>query len=321
MRIIVLLFVALCTSAQVEAAYLFKNGRLVNEQDVATFPVERHFEMGLDALKKKDWDKAQRQFHIVIISFENSSLALEAQYFLGVALYEKGDLDIANETFSTYLKKINTPDHLEDVQRYKLSIAQRLAAGYKRHMFGSESLPRWMSGEDEALEIFDEVSSSLPNHELAAVALTEKASLLRQREEFPSAIDTYQAVIRRFPQSPYALKAFQGIAECYTEEIKLEPQNVDAIALAEINVKECKLHFPQATELRGVEDKLKEMQETHANALFETGQLYERMSELKAAALYYHAVIIQYPSSNPTAACKERLKVLTPQLKELKLQG
>lgn len=320
MRILVLLCV-FCASAEVEAAYVLKNGHFINVNDVALFPVERHFEMGLDALKKKNWDEAQRQFRIVTISFENSSLALEAHYYLGVALYEKGELDIANDAFSCYVKKANSTAHFEDVQRYKLSIAEHLATGYKRHMFGWESLPRILSGKDEALEIFDEVSSSLPNHELAAVALTKKALLLREREEFANAIDAYQAVIRRFPRTSYALKAFQGIAESYVEEIKLEPHNVDALALAEINVKESKLHFPQALELQGIENCLKEMQEIYAKALFETGQLYERMSELKASALYYHAALAQYPSSNAAALCKERLERLAPQINELKLQG
>lgn len=301
------------------ADYLFKNGRLINVKEVAKYSVEEHFQRGLDALKEKDWDKAQIQFRIVLINFEEASLALDAQYYLGVALYEKGELDIANAAFSTYLKKANTPTHLEDVHRYKLAIAQRFAAGERTHLFGWESCPRWASGKDDALEIFDEVASSLPNHELAAVALLGKAELLRDMEEFSRAIDTYQSAIRRFPLSPHALKAFQGIAESYVAAIKFEPQNIDAISLAEINVRECKSHFPQATELSYIEEKLKEMQEIYAKALYETGLLYERMSEPKASVLYYQMALTKYPSSAVALFCKERLEVLSSQIKELKL--
>ena len=318
---IIFFLIALCFISPIEATYLFKNGHFINVEEMATFSVEDHFQKGLDALKKQEWDTATTQFRIILLNFEDASLAVESQYFLGVALYEKGELDIANDAFSTYLKKANTPTHLEDVHRYKLSIAQKFAAGHKRHMFGWESMPRWASGKEEAIEIFDEVATALPNHELAAVAILEKAELLRQMEQFSNAIDTYQSAIRRFPRSPHALQAFKGISESYVEAIRLEPQNVDAIALAEINVRECKNHFPQATELSYIEEKLKEMQEIYAKALFETGQLYERMSEPKASALYYHMALTKYPTSSVATACKERLQSLSSQVKELKLNG
>ncbi len=318
---IIFFLLALCAVSPLPADYLFKNGHFINVKEVAKLPLEMHFQKGLDALKSQDWDTATTQFRIILINFADSSLALDAQYFLGVALYERGELDIANEAFSTYLKKANTPTHLEDVHRYKLSIAQKFAAGQRTHMFGWESMPRWASGKEEALEIFDEVATALPNHELAAVAILGKAELLRDMEQFSNAIDTYQSAIRRFPRSHHALQAFKGIAESYVEAIQVEPQNVDAIALAEINVRECKNHFPQAPEISYVEEKLKQMQEIYAKALFETGQLYERMSEQKASALYYHMSLTKYPSSSVAAACKERLEVLSPQLKELKLHG
>lgn len=320
MRTCILLLV-LCISLPLHGAYLYKNGRFINTKRVATLSLEEHYQKGMNALQKKDWDEATTQFRIVVESFKDASLAQEARYFLGVALYERGDLDIAHDEFSLYLKASNAPSHFEDVYRYTLAIAEKLRTGTKKHMFGWESFPKWMSGKDLALELFDEISTALPHHELAAMALLGKASLLREREEFSQAIDTYEIVIRRFSKTSFALQSFQGIAESYVEAIKLEPQNVDAIALAEINVRESKLHFPQASEITLIEKKLKEMQEVYARALFETGQLYERMSEPKASALYYHAALSKYPSSEVALTCKERLAALSPDIKELNLGG
>jgi outer membrane protein assembly factor BamD (BamD/ComL family) len=319
-RIYCLLF-ALCFSFPLQGAYLYKDGRLINKKNVATLSLEEHYQKGIDALKKKNWDEACSQFRIVVVSFEEASLAQDARYFLGVALYEKNELDLAHDEFSLYLKATNAPTHLEDVHRYLLAIAEKLKEGSKRHMFGRESFPKWMSGQDLAIEIFDEVSSALPHHELAAKALLLKASLLREMEEFSRAIDTYQVVIRRFSKTSFSLSAFVGIAESYVEAIKLEPQNIDAIALAEINVRESKQHFPQAKEISLIESNLKEMQEVYANALFETGQLYERMSQPKASALYYHTSVNKYPSSRVAPRCKERLVALAPDTKELNLGG
>jgi hypothetical protein len=74
-------------------AYLYKNGHLINQKDVATSSVEQHYQRGIEALKAKKWEEAYQQFHIVVVNFADTSLAQEAQYYLGVTLYEMNDLE------------------------------------------------------------------------------------------------------------------------------------------------------------------------------------------------------------------------------------
>lgn len=300
-----------------QAAYLVKNGSFINTKYMATLSVEEHYQNGIDALKKKDWTGAIDQFRIVIVSFADSSLSTDARYFLGVALYEQNELDVANKEFSAYLEKDSAPTHLEDVYRYKLAIAEKLAQGQRRHLFGAESLPKLMTGRGIALEIFDEVASALPNHDLAALSLLGKAKLLQKREDFSLAIETYETAIRRFPASSFALDAYQGISSCYHERIRREPQNVDALALAEINVKEMKREFPQAKESAGIETHFLKMQEMYVKALYETGRLYERMSQPKAAVLYYSLATTKFPTSSVAQQSRERLKELSSYAEEL----
>ena len=298
-------------------AYLFKNGHFYNQKDVATMSIEEHYQKGIEALKARKWEDAHQQFRIVTISFEDASLAQDAQYYIGVSLFEMGEFDIANREFSTYLKKSNTPTHLEDVYRYKLAIAQKLSAGARCHLFGFDSLPKLQTDRSTALEIFDEVASGLPNHDLAATALLGKAKLQKNQEEYSEAIETYQSAIRRFPGSAFALKAYQGISTCYVEELKRQPQNVDAMALAEINLKEITREFPQAKEVNTIEKDVTSIKEIYVKALYETGQLFERMSQPKAAVLYYHAAITKFPTSSTAPLCRARIKELSTYAEEL----
>lgn len=307
----------LVSFGSLQAGYLFKNGRFINEKNLAFLPIEVHYQKGIDALKNKAWEEAEQQFRIVTVSFEEASLAIEAHYYLGVALYEQDELDVANTSFTTYLQKSNSPAHLEDVYRYKLDIAQKLAAGHRRHLFGYQSLPNWMTGRTIALEIFDEVSSALPNHDLAAAALLAKGELQYDREEYAQAIETYQTAIRRFPGASFALRAYQGISTCYLAQVTRQPQNVDAMALAEINVKEFQREFPQASEGEALKKQYEAMCELYVAALYETGQLYERMSEPKASVLYYHLAVSKLPTSAVADACRERLKELSTYAEEL----
>lgn len=319
LSIVVFALLSCCLSENscLHAAYLFKNGQFINQKYVATGTVEEHFQQGLDALKVGDWKEAQRHFTIITVSFEEASLAQEAHYYLGVALYQDKELDLANSQFSLYIQKCNSPSHLEDVYRYKLDIAQALASGTKSHMFGCESLPKWMSGHAIALETFDEIASALPNHDLAAMALIGKAKALHDDEQFLSAVETYQTAIRRFPGSSFALQAYEGISACYTTEIERQPQNADALALAEINLRELKKDFPQAAENQKIDQQFTQMREMNVAALYETGQLFERMSQPKAAVLYYFMALNKFPTAAIAQSCRQRLKELSTYAEEL----
>ena len=143
------IFIAILPSG-VQAAYMLKNGRLIDARDVAYLPAESHYNLGIDALKEKNWPEAVNQFRIITVSFPDTALANESFYYLGVAYYHTGDMDVANSMLSTYIKNNATPSHFEDVFRYKLAIADAFKSGAKRHMFGLEKFPRWLSAKEEA---------------------------------------------------------------------------------------------------------------------------------------------------------------------------
>jgi tetratricopeptide (TPR) repeat protein len=234
-----------------------------------------------------------------------------------VTLYEMNDLEEANDALTAFLQRNNAPTHIEDVYRYKLSIAQKIADGAACHLFGWHSMPKLQTGRSIALEIFDEIASGLPNHDIAASALLRKAALQRYLEEFAPAVEVYQTAIRRFPGSSFALTAYQEIAATYVEEMRRQPHNVDALTLAEINLKEIKRAFPQAKEVAVVDNQVKAVKELYVTALYETGQLFERMSEPKASVLYYHLALTAFPTSSVAEPCRERLKALSAYAEEL----
>lgn len=309
----------MCCAQPAQAAYLFKNGQFINARDVASKTIEEYYQDGLEALQQGRWEEAATQFRIIIVNFPDASLTNDSHYYFGVALFELREFDLANEQLNTYLNKNNTSLHLEDVYRYKLAIADKFAQGYRRHMFNSSSFPRIMSAEDLALDIYNEVSTALPNHALAAQAILGKSALLFQEEDYALAADTYQAAIRRFPGSSYALQAYEGISLCYLQDIKRQMQNLDVITLAEINYAQLQKDFPQATEAEVLKNRLIEMKNLYATALYETGQFYERTKQPKSSALYYHLALTSFPESTVAAQSKERLKELSKYVEELHL--
>lgn len=306
--------------APLQAEYLFKNGKLIDMKDVADLPIEEHFKKGVQALKAKDWNEAVHQFRVVTISFPDAELTQEGHYYLGSSYYHAGDMDLANNSLSTYLKNPNNLKYFEQTFRYKLAIADAFKNGAKKHLFGYEKMPQLFSAQENALIIYDEIITALPNHEITTKALFSKGSLLFEEQNFRASRDAYQLVIKKFPKSELASASFVKIAEGLLKQSKAEFQNPDLLSLAELNLKKLKQNFPRAEKhIERSQKLLFDMQETFASGLYETGALYERKKQPKASLLYYDSTVAQFPATKSAELSRERIKALNSYAKELGL--
>ncbi len=309
---IIVIFSALVFSlSSLEAAYIFKNGTIMDVRDIADRPLQDHFNLGIQALQKKDYKEAVRQFRICVLNFPEADLGQEALYYLGVSYFHEGDMDLANRKLSAYLEKHITSKHFEECFRYKMAIADAFKHGARKHLFGYEKMPQVFSSKDEAIKIYDEVVQALTNHSLAAEALFSKASLLRKEKSYKLAIEAYNTLIKKFPKHDLACKCYLKIAEVYYKQSHSEFHNPDLLQLSELNIKKFKQGFPKdAQGLAAAEKYLQEMQEVYATGLYETGCLYERKDAPKASVLYYQEAIAAFPNTKIAAQCHARLAAL-----------
>lgn len=283
------------TSAQ--AAYVLQNGRLIHVEDVATLSAEEHYAQGQRAFEECRWKDAASQFRIVSGSFPQTTYGQEANYFLGVSLYNMRELDLANQAFSEYLKSQSQPAKFMKAVEYKYGIAEEFRAGAKRRMLGSRKLPKWVSGKNLALEIYDEVIFAAPSSEMAASALYAKGSLLWEMRDYRDSIDSFQLIIKRFPKHELASTSFVLINKVYLDQAQQEFQNPDLLALAQINTRRFKNEYPKDERIAEAEHDLQEIKESYANGLFETAAFYERTGQDSAAILYYSKAAVLFPDT------------------------
>lgn len=314
---LLLSFCLLCANT-LHAAYILKNGRLINVKNEAYLSVEEHFEKGLAALNNGDLDTAQTHMRIIHVNFQNHSLGIESIYYLGVIAYRQDELDEANKLLSSYLKADATKAHFEDSYRFKVSIAERFIKGERRHLFTWSVLPKWQTGRGIALDILEETDKALPNHELAAVALLQKSSLFLNQGNFTESEKTLQQIIKRFPLSSFSKQAFATLSDTLKKQLSKEPQNMDLLDMAHINEREFTQAFgKEDKQVREMDLALVAMKETRAQSLFETGQLFERKNKPKAAVIYYALVIASLPQTSVYQQCVERLKGLSSYATEM----
>jgi len=298
-------------NTQVEAAWTLKNGRLVDASEIATKPVQDHYQEGCQAMESKDWETAAREFKIVTTNFPHSSFASDSLYYLGVSYYHLEEFDFANDAFSDYLKSKSHPSFFQHAIEYKFFIAENFTYGAKRRLLGTRQLPKWASGRTMALKIYDEVIAALPCHQIAAKAMFSKGNLLWGMKNYRESVDSFQMLIRRFPKDELAPASYLLITKLYLDQSQNEFQNPDLLAFAQINVRRFKQDFPRDERLEEAEKIVLNIKEIYANGLYETAQFYERTHRIKASVIYYHNAINQFPETSVAQRCQDRLAQIT----------
>lgn len=269
-----------------------------------------HYNLILDHFQNKKWSKLLYQCHMLMQDFPDAPFAKEVHYYRGVASYESHDYEVANRAFSTYLKEEMTPKYFTQAVEYKFKIACSFQEGIRRNLFHARGLPKWVHGYEEAIEIFDEVITTLPRHEMAAESLYRKATLLLSLEEYKDSVEAYQTLVRRFPKNPFAPDSYLGIANVYLAQSKKEFPDKDLLDRSEINLRKFRTHFPGEPRLEEAEEKLIGMQNVMADDLLEVGDFYKRTKRPKAAAIYYQTILKKYPGTKAAKVSRKSLKKL-----------
>lgn len=293
-------------------AYTVKDGKVMHVEEVATLSVQEHHSHLLEAVQSQNWQEAIQQANIIIKNFPGTPFFQEAFYFLGSAYFNLQDYDIANQHLTNYLRKQTVLQHFRDAIELKFQIAERFREGYRKHIGGLEFLPKWMPAKDEAIKIYEEVISALPNDDLAAKALFGKGVLLLQDNEYTASVETYQTLIRRFPKHPLAPDAYVEIARVYLIQSQEKYPDAAYLDLASINLRKFRQDFPLDSRVEEAEKIFGQMQEVFAQSFYEIAQFYERTKKPHASILYYSKIVKTFPNTKSAELSKKRLKVLRP---------
>lgn len=280
--------------------------------ETATMSNKAHFEAGALAYDAGDYSLAAKHFTIVTVNFPDSTYAQEAYYFLGVSYYFMEEYDAANCALTNYLKVQSNPRYFQSTIDFKFAIADQLNCGAKRRPLGSKKLPKWACGLNLALEIYDEVIAAVPCSDLAAQALISKACLQWRLQNYRPAVDSFQMVIRRFPKYEYTPDCYLFIGKVFLEQSYFEFQNSDILAFANINLRKFERDFPRDERICEAQEDVKAIMEIYAHGLYQTGRFYERICKPRAAMIYYHDAIRQFPETCVADVCRARIRCLNP---------
>jgi outer membrane protein assembly factor BamD (BamD/ComL family) len=292
--------------------YTVVEGQVVSLKNIATHPVEDQYNCACEAFNAGNWPEANRQFFIVSLNFPNTTYAHDALFYQGIAKFHLEEYDISNQKFEEYLKCESNPRCFFEAMEYRLAIADHFRCGAKKHLFGSEYMPKFFSGRTLAVEIYDQIIAAMPNHDLAAQALFSKGCLQWDLQEYPDSIESFQSLTRRFPKHEYAPEAYLFVNKIYITQSKREFQNSDFVALSEINLRKFREAFPQDDRIEEAEADVLAIKEVYAKGLYDTGIFYEKIKQPLAASIYYKKALVDFPDTQVALCCRDRLFVICP---------
>lgn len=263
-----------------------------------------------EAIKDGDWWAAIDYAEVISYHFPQSPFAQETAFLIGEAYYNLGQLELANERFTAYLNHSASPKHFEEAIHYKFNIAESFRSGVKKPLFGSHKLPKIVSGEEDALQIYDEVISGLPHEDIAAKALLGKAEIQARFEDYKLSLETLDLLIRRFPKHDLAAQGFVEKSHNYLMQCRDRSLDPALLDLADVNLRKFRLAFPREVRIAEAEKDFTEMQEIFAEHLMETGRFFQKTKKAPASIIYYSKVLSSYPNTNAAIEAKERLENL-----------
>jgi len=190
--------------------------------------------------------------------------------------------------------------------RLEIVIAETYLAGVKRKVWGL----RWLSGEDTAFCILDEISADYPKSLLAEHAIKAKADYLFAKGEHALSELEYSRLLKDYPQSRHYQFCLRRSAEAALAGFEGVEYDEAALIEAEERYRDYRHFYPEAADREGVGLVLDGIREKRAEKDFSVGRYYERTDHLRSAIFQYQLVRERWPETLAATKATSRLELL-----------
>ncbi|MFA5089247.1 MAG: tetratricopeptide repeat protein, partial [Candidatus Omnitrophota bacterium] len=217
--------------------------RVLKEYSNSIYADYAQFRQGIALLKQDKVDSAAISFQSLAANFPKSKYLNDAQYYLAVSYFKKGDWAAAKDYAESYLQaSLETADFSAEAYyvlansmfnlnnpQGALKIFRKLIQDYPeqpaivRNSELASAKCLYASGQvKEALKKFNTIPIQYPNSETAQAALFWLGDYYLENSVYENAIDYYQQIINIFPGSEKINLAFFQLGQAYEAQLEYD---------------------------------------------------------------------------------------------------
>lgn len=232
--------------------------------------------------------------------------APQAQFLLAKLFKKQGRLQRAFDAFQALITRY------PEAKQFDESIAEQInIANYYMEKRNQAFLNVLMSNFEIAQHMYEKILASAPFGRYAPIVQFNLGLTYERQGRVQDAVQAYQTLIDKYPNSSVASNAQYQIAYVYMRVgLRKNSQDQSALSQAQDHFQDYTLQYENSEHAAQVQKNLKEIGEREAINIYNIARYYDQNGSYQAAYTYYNEVIRLHPDSPQTDLAKTRIEAI-----------
>jgi outer membrane protein assembly factor BamD len=315
-RIFYVITAALLSVAVADAAVIFKPGEkakyVAPGEEEINGNAEQLFHTGQEAEQKGNLKRAIGAYRMIVRKYPKDALAPGAGFHAAELLEQTHNYLNAASGYEYVVLKYPSSPHFNEAIEGQFRIGEMYLNGKKIKFLGISVA----NSLDHAVDIFASIIRTAPYGKYTARAQFDIGRAREKEGANDAAIQAYQAVVEKFPNSPVAPDAQYQLAYIWFTAAREGTKDLAAASKARTAFQDFLFRFPNSEKGAQARANLQLLEHKQTSSSLDIAKYYDKQKYYRAAVIYYNEVIRQQPGSTESEKAQVRLEQLKKKLGE-----
>ena len=299
-----------------QASVIFKPGEKAHyvapgEEEI-NGNAEQLFHTGQEAEKNGNLKRAISAYKTIVKKYPKDALAPGAGFRTAELLEQTHNYLNAAEAYRYIVERYPTSPRFDEAIEGQFRIGEMYLNGKKIKFLGLSVA----NSLDHAVEIFASIIRTAPYGKYTARAQYDIGRAREKEGANDAAIQAYQAVIEKFPNSAVAADAQYQLAYIWFRAAREGTKDIAAANNARTAFQDFLFRFPNSEKAAQARADLALLDKKQTSTSLDIAKYYDKQKYYRAAVIYYNEVIRQQPGSVESEKAQQRLDQLKKKLGE-----
>ncbi len=268
---------------------------------------QEQLDFAVHFFEQKNYNRARIEFRKLVNTYQASHEASEGQFYLGRCEEERGDYYKAFKEYRKTIQVYPSTKRFEEILGREYQLGNYFLAGKKRMVFGVAAI---LPARDKAVEIFQAIADDGPFSENGQLAQYKLGLSHLALQDYEAAVNAFEEVITRYPQSPLVDDARYQIALASLKGTFRPEYDQSPTQLAIRELDAFLRTNPKSDLAQQATARLADLKERSAEHDYRVAQFYEQRRRPASAHIYYAAIMDEQGQTSWAPKAAARLHVL-----------